>query len=163
MCAELRVPIALLGSTEPVLATAAARLEADYSGLDIVAHIAPPMGFDPDGEGAKALIDALSSSGARLCLVALGAPKQERFAAHALAALPDMGFVSVGAGLDFIAGAQTRAPRLVRVLALEWLWRMLGDPRRLAPRYAGCAAIMPTLTAGAVARRLGGRTTEPAD
>ena len=98
-----------------------------------------------------------------MCFLALGAPKQEKFAARALRTLGSVGFVSVGAGLDFIAGAQTRAPRLVRSLALEWLWRLLGDPRRLAPRYATCAAIMPSLALNAVTLRMGGGKIGPTD
>jgi UDP-N-acetyl-D-mannosaminuronic acid transferase (WecB/TagA/CpsF family) len=54
-----------------------------------------------------------------------------------------VGFASVGAGLDFIAGHQTRAPEWWRRFALEWLWRTVSSPRRLLPRYAACAAILP--------------------
>ncbi|WP_438826894.1 WecB/TagA/CpsF family glycosyltransferase [Rhodovulum iodosum] len=46
----------------------------------------------------------------------------------------------MGAGLDFIAGSQRRAPVWVQRLALEWAWRMLGDPGRLAGRYAPAGA-----------------------
>jgi UDP-N-acetyl-D-mannosaminuronic acid transferase (WecB/TagA/CpsF family) len=56
-----------------------------------------------------------------------------------------MGFASIGAGLDFIAGKQPRAPLWVRRLALEWLWRALSSPRRMLPRYARCVAILPGL------------------
>jgi UDP-N-acetyl-D-mannosaminuronic acid transferase (WecB/TagA/CpsF family) len=65
-----------------------------------------------------------------------------------------MGFVSIGAGLDFIAGFQTRAPLWVRRIAMEWLWRMLSDPRRLAKRYLDCALVLPDL---ALAARKQGR------
>jgi exopolysaccharide biosynthesis WecB/TagA/CpsF family protein len=91
------------------------------------------------------VIAVLRASGAGLCLLALGAPKQEIFAARAHAALPHMGFASIGAGLDFIAGKQPRAPLWVRRLALEWLWRALSSPRRMLPRYARCVAILPGL------------------
>lgn len=163
LCAELRAPVAMLGSTEPVLAAAARQLRMRYPDLEVAALLAPPMGFDPYGDAADELLKTLSSSGARVCFLALGAPKQEKFAARALRTLGSVGFVSVGAGLDFIAGAQTRAPRLVRSLALEWLWRLLGDPRRLAPRYATCAAIMPSLALNAVTLRMGGGKIGPTD
>jgi UDP-N-acetyl-D-mannosaminuronic acid transferase (WecB/TagA/CpsF family) len=45
--------------------------------------------------------------------------------------------------VDFVAGQQTRAPEWVRALAMEWLWRALSSPRRMVPRYAACAAILP--------------------
>lgn len=149
------LPIALVGSTTEALAGAAAALETRYPGLRIVARISPPMGFDPDGAGADALIDELGQSGARLCFLALGAPKQEILAARAFARLPQVGFLSIGAGLDFLSGHQTRAPRLVRRFAAEWLWRLLGNPRRLGGRYAASIAILPRLTLRAVKTRLG--------
>ena len=64
-----------------------------------------------------------------------------------------MGFLSVGAGLDFVAGTQARAPALVRALAAEWLWRLVTDPRRLARRYASCLAILPGLAHEALSAR----------
>lgn len=54
-----------------------------------------------------------------------------------------MGLVSVGAGLDFIAASQRRAPAWMQRVALEWLWRVLSNPKRLAGRYARCALTLP--------------------
>lgn len=143
IAADLGAPVALLGSTDAVLAEAAHALQAQVPEIDIAAQIAPPMGFDPAGSEADAMITRLEHSGARLCLLALGAPKQEIFAARAYAKLPQVGFAAFGAGLDFIAGQQMRAPEWVRAMALEWLWRTLVEPRRMVPRYARCAAILP--------------------
>ncbi len=139
------VPIALLGSTEETLKLAAARLEQVHSGLRVVARISPPLGFDPSKEAAASYLEAIKASGAKLCFLALGAPKQELLAARGSALVPECGFVSIGAGLDFISGRQARAPRWVRKLALEWVWRMLGNPRRLAARYGRCILIVPGL------------------
>lgn len=147
------LPIALFGSTEASLAAAAQALVARYPGLNVAAQIAPPMGFDPAGPDADALIVQLGASGARLCFVALGAPKQELFAARAAAQLPGVGFLSIGAGLDFISGNQIRAPKIVRRLAAEWLWRLASNPGRLAARYGACIAIMPRLTQAALRAR----------
>ncbi len=146
-------PMAFLGSTEPVLRTAAERLQADHPGLDVVACLAPPFGFDPHSPAADALLDQMAAYGARICLLALGAPKQELLAARGHARHPGLGFVSIGAGLDFIAGHQTRAPVWVRRIAMEWLWRMLTNPRRLARRYLDCALILPALTRSALSHR----------
>lgn len=143
LAAETGVGIALLGATDEALASAAASLQRQVPGLEIMARIAPPMGFDPASPAADQMIEALEASGARICLLALGAPKQEIFAARASARLPRMGFLSIGAGLDFLAGTQRRAPAIVRMMAAEWLWRMAGSPRRLAGRYARCFAILP--------------------
>ena len=87
--------------------------------------------------------------------MALGAPKQEIFASRAQKELPQMGFLSIGAGLDFISGHQKRAPRLVRRFALEWLWRLALSPKRLIGRYLGCFAVLPGLTWAALKARRG--------
>jgi N-acetylglucosaminyldiphosphoundecaprenol N-acetyl-beta-D-mannosaminyltransferase len=117
------------------------------------------MGFDPEGEAATAAIEtALKASGARVCFLALGAPKAgDLRRPRTRGALPEMGFLSIGAGLDFLSGHQTRAPAIVRRLALEWLWRLAGSPRRLLGRYASCFAVLPPAVRAAVhARRSGG-------
>jgi UDP-N-acetyl-D-mannosaminuronic acid transferase (WecB/TagA/CpsF family) len=77
------------------------------------------------------------------------------FAAKGRELAPSVGFASIGAGLDFIAGTQTRAPAWARKLALEWLWRALSSPRRLIPRYAACIAILPAQVVAAIRLRNG--------
>lgn len=148
-------PVAFVGSTGPALERAAEELARRQPGVRVAARIAPAMGFDPEGPEADAVIGQIAASGARVCFLALGAPKQEILAARARDLLPETGFLSVGAGLDFLAGTQTRAPRLVRALAAEWLWRLCADPRRLARRYALCAAVLPGLAAEALTIRKG--------
>ncbi|WP_083347735.1 WecB/TagA/CpsF family glycosyltransferase [Ruegeria halocynthiae] len=145
LAAEQNVPIALLGATKETLNLAADHLEQAYPGLRVVARIAPPFGFDPAGDDAASQLRTIRASGAKLCFLALGAPKQELLAARGLELAPECGFVSIGAGLDFISGRQSRAPRWVRMLALEWLWRALGNPSRLAARYGRCILILPGL------------------
>lgn len=139
------VPVALLGATDATLALAAERMQADLPGLRIVARIAPPFGFDPSGAEADRILSEIDASGARLCFLALGAPKQEILAIRGAEKLPRCGFVSIGAGLDFIAGTQQRAPVWVRRIAMEWFWRMATNPVRLTKRYAQCFAILPGL------------------
>jgi exopolysaccharide biosynthesis WecB/TagA/CpsF family protein len=146
--------LALFGSTQASLDKAAQEIEHRYPGAKVVAAISPPMGFDPTGPQAKEAIETLRQSGAGLCLIALGAPKQELFAAFAAPQLPGMGFLSIGAGVDFISGAQTRAPRLVRRFAVEWLWRMVLSPRRMAGRYLSGIALLPRLLYLALKTRL---------
>lgn len=143
LAAQENAGIALVGTTDEALAAAADEITRRAPGCRIVACIAPPMGFDPDSDTARDLLVQVRDSGARLCLLALGAPKQERLAARGRMVAPEIGFASIGAGLDFLAGNQTRAPRWVRRIAMEWAWRMLSAPRRLVPRYARCAAILP--------------------
>ncbi|MEP1356256.1 MAG: WecB/TagA/CpsF family glycosyltransferase [Tateyamaria sp.] len=150
---KLQVPVAFFGSDKATLEQASKHLTARFPRLKIVSLIAPLMGFDPEGAQADAFIETLKQSGAGLVFIALGAPKQEIFAHRAYTAAPQIGFASIGAGVDFIAGTQTRAPRLVRALAAEWLWRLAGDPKRLMSRYLACFAILPALTRRALQRR----------
>jgi exopolysaccharide biosynthesis WecB/TagA/CpsF family protein len=143
--AQEQVPVALIGSTDAALRAAAQALQVKVPQAQIVATLAPPMGFDPDSCAADDLLLAAAEAGARMTFLALGAPKQERLAARGRVLVPQMGFASIGAGLDFWAGTQQRAPRWVRRFALEWLWRALGNPARLAGRYLRCIAILPRL------------------
>lgn len=146
-------PVALVGSTADSLDRAAAAMEQAVPGLTVAARISPPMGFDPESDEAAAILVELSARGVGLVFLALGAPRQESLAARGRALAPGVGFLSIGAGLDFLSGQQRRAPRWMRALALEWLWRALGDPARMVPRYAACAAILPGEALAALRQR----------
>ncbi len=143
LAAKAGVPVALVGSSDAALLAAAQAMERTIPGLQITERIAPAFGFDPTGPDAVDILYRLRDAGIGLCFIALGAPKQETFAAMGRDLAPAVGFASVGAGLDFLAGTQTRAPAFVRAMAMEWLWRALSSPRRMIPRYAACAAILP--------------------
>jgi N-acetylglucosaminyldiphosphoundecaprenol N-acetyl-beta-D-mannosaminyltransferase len=145
VAAEAGVGVAMVGGRDEVLALAAERLEARVPGLRIVCRIAPPMGFDPAGAAADAVLREVAASGAGLCFLALGAPKQEVLAARGRVIAPHVGFAGVGAGIDFVAGAQLRAPDWVRAIAMEWLWRAGSDPKRLAGRYLRAGMAFPAL------------------
>ena len=136
------VPIFLFGSTTASLDGAARTLRRRYPQLDIRGTYAPPMGFEPTSADAVAAADEMAASGARLCLVALGAPKQEIFADAMVQRFPQVGFICIGAALDFLSGHQKRAPKLMQRLNVEWMWRMASDPRRLAVRYGSCALVL---------------------
>lgn len=89
----------------------------------------------------------INESGARLCVLSLGAPKQELLADALHARCPEVGFLCVGAALDFISGHAVRAPLWMRRARLEWFWRMINDPLRLTTRYALCALALAKLAA----------------
>jgi exopolysaccharide biosynthesis WecB/TagA/CpsF family protein len=137
------IPIFLFGSTPAVLAKAGQRLNEVADGqLDIAGTLSPSRDFDPVGAEADTALDSIEASGARLCFLALGAPKQEIFAARAVARGLKVGFISIGAALDFIAGAQVRAPEFLQRHGLEWSWRLVTQPMRLGPRYLSCAWVL---------------------
>ena len=137
------LPVYLFGTTQTVLRAAQAHLSARTAGrLTIAGMDSPPLSFDPEGADADRAIDRIAASGARICFVALGAPRQELFAARARERGIKVGFICIGAALDFLAGAQHRAPVLMQDWKLEWLWRLATNPRRLGARYALCALLL---------------------
>lgn len=67
--------------------------------------------------------------------VGLGAPKQELWISEAIKLYPETLFLGVGAAFDFLAGTKPRAPRLMQKMGMEWLFRLLSEPKRLWRRY----------------------------
>lgn len=143
LAASLDCPVAIVAGTRASGEDAARRLAQAHPGLNIAMIAAPGFPFDPHGAEADALLERLRDSGARLCLLAIGAPRQEILAARGRGACPQVGFASVGAGIDFVTGQQRRAPRALRAARMEWLWRAALSPRRLGPRYLKGAMILP--------------------
>ncbi|WP_425045863.1 WecB/TagA/CpsF family glycosyltransferase [Primorskyibacter sp. S87] len=153
LAADCGVRVGMVGSTKEALADASQVLVAHAPGLDVALQIAPSGEFDPDGEEAATILERLCDEQIQMCFLALGAPKQEKLAKRGRAEAPSVGFVSIGAGLDFLGGHQVRAPRWTRVIAMEWLWRAMSDPVRLVPRYARCFAILPGQVVQAIRQR----------
>ncbi|SCY53688.1 WecB/TagA/CpsF family glycosyltransferase [Paracoccus tibetensis] len=156
LAAEAGRPVAIIAGTEEAGRKAAAALGAQVPGLSVALIAAPGFPFDPDGAEADALLDRVAAMGPGLCLLAVGAPRQERLAARGRDRCPATGFASVGAGIDFLAGHQRRAPALMRKARMEWLWRAALSPRRLGPRYLRGAMILPGLARRAMAGRKAG-------
>jgi exopolysaccharide biosynthesis WecB/TagA/CpsF family protein len=141
--------IFLFGSSSEVLTGASQRLRDRNPGLVVAGILGPPQGFAPTSDEARRCVEAIANSGADLCFVALGAPKQELFADFAKQFAPNVSFVCIGAGLDFITGAQVRAPRWMQQFGMEWLWRVASNPRRLLHRYVLCIVALPGFLARA--------------
>ena len=139
--ARSRFSVFFLGTTFQALCTSARRLTVSYPDLEICGVYAPPAGFEVHSEFADEAIRLIRESHARLCFLALGAPLQERFAVRALDETIGVGFLAIGAGLDYLAGTQSRCPRLLRRMYLEWAWRLMSNPRRLGLRYARCGTL----------------------
>jgi exopolysaccharide biosynthesis WecB/TagA/CpsF family protein len=123
--------IAIGGSTEQ-----AGKLMSIY-GMDNLQHYDPPMGFINDADAVEQCLKFIeSASPFRFCLLAVGSPQQESIAHR----LRDRGVarglaICVGASINYITGVETRAPPWIQQLSLEWLYRLLHNPRRLAGRY----------------------------
>ncbi|MBN2022418.1 MAG: WecB/TagA/CpsF family glycosyltransferase [Pirellulales bacterium] len=139
----------LLGAAPEVARRAADILRGLFPGLNVVGVRSPAFAaLSPDDH--EQLVDEIRRTEPDVLFVALGQPKGERWLARHVEALGVPACVQVGAALDFIAGRVHRAPRWARRLGVEWLFRAVGEPRRLVPRYAADAAFL----AGALARDL---------
>ena len=147
-------PVYFVGPGPQAQAAALGVLKARFRALTVAGAEAPKL---PGGETFADLaafdLDALAArieaSGAALCFLSLGAPKQELLADALSRRCPTVGFLCVGAALDFISGTVQRAPVWMQRAKLEWFWRLLSDPKRLTARYARCGLLF----LGLVARR----------
>ncbi len=151
--AEKGISVYFFGSSDESLAAASNYLLQRYPALKIAGAVSPDYGFDPGSAQADAEIERINRSGAGLCFVALGAPKQELFADRACQQGGRTGYLCIGAALDFLAGQQVRAPRWMQKTGTEWLYRLLTNPRRLARRYAGSGLIFAEMAARHFLRR----------
>lgn len=145
---KLGMEIFLYGGTETVLQCLVQKLRAEFHGIKIVGAISPPF-RDLSADEDAAMVDAINRSGARLVWVGLGCPKQEAWM-YAHRGRVNAVMLGVGAAFDFHAGAKKRAPMWMQRNSLEWLHRLLQDPRRLAKRYlignsVFCAALLQEL------------------
>jgi exopolysaccharide biosynthesis WecB/TagA/CpsF family protein len=106
-------------------------------GLQNFQHFNPPMGFINRPECVEECLQFIESqSPFRFCILAVGAPQQELVAQQLKLRGKTRGLVlCTGASINFITGAERRAPRWIQFAGLEWAFRLGQDPRRLARRY----------------------------
>ncbi len=116
----------LYGARPEVNASAARALQSRFPGLRIVGRA---HGYSPDGD-AEAVAEQIRATRPDIVFVALGSPRQERWMLAECARLPVAVVQGVGGTFDVLAGAAERAPRAMRSMGLEWLYRLLDDPRR---------------------------------
>jgi exopolysaccharide biosynthesis WecB/TagA/CpsF family protein len=117
-------------------ASQAKAVAATFAPAD-VHHYDPPMDFIRDTQAIENCLRIIEArSPFRFCFLAVGSPQQEVIAQKLHARGKARGLVlCVGAALNFISGSERRAPRWMQLMALEWLYRLLQSPRRLARRY----------------------------
>ena len=121
------------GSTEETIDKLRKGLEKNYPGINIKGMYSPPFRDLTPEEDAQT-VQMLNDSGADIIWIGLGAPKQEKWmAAHKDKVNALM--IGVGAGFNFYAGTVKRAPKWVQKAGMEWLYRLLQDPKRLWKRY----------------------------
>ena len=132
-CASDGLPVYFYGSTPQTLLALVGRVRAAFAGLQVAGYESPPFRALTPDEDAQA-VQRINASGAGLVFVGLGCPKQELWM-HAHRGRINAVMLGVGAAFDFYAGTVSRAPLWMREHGLEWLHRLLSEPRRLWKRY----------------------------
>jgi N-acetylglucosaminyldiphosphoundecaprenol N-acetyl-beta-D-mannosaminyltransferase len=135
----------LLGAAEGVAERAARIIEDRSEHVQVVGTHSPPLGFEHDAEENERIILRVADASPDLLIVGLGAPKQELWVDRHRERLRAKVALCAGATIDFIAGEKAQAPVWMRRTGLEWVHRMLSEPRRLTKRYARDAWIFPRL------------------
>jgi N-acetylglucosaminyldiphosphoundecaprenol N-acetyl-beta-D-mannosaminyltransferase len=128
------IPIGFYGSSAPVLTMLSEACERRFPGLRLEYAKAPPfrpLTADEDVEITR----GINASGVRILFVGLGCPKQERWMASHKGSVNAV-MLGVGAAFDFLAGEKRVAPEWMQRAGLEWLFRLVAEPRRLWRRYA---------------------------
>lgn len=133
--AAKRARVFLLGGEGAVAVDAAHRLEKAFPGLVVAGHCEPPRA-SIDRMPNRSIIRLIRHANPDVLLVALGNPKQELWIARHREQLGVSVAIGVGCTLDIIAGRVRRAPAWMQHVGLEWLYRLLQEPRRLFHRYA---------------------------
>ncbi|HET6529277.1 MAG TPA: WecB/TagA/CpsF family glycosyltransferase [Actinoplanes sp.] len=150
------LPVYLYGSTQPTLDKLVPALEEMFPALKFAGVEASKFRLSQPGEDAE-IAERIKSSGARLVLVGLGCPRQEVFA-YAMRPLLDMPLLAVGAAFDYHAGLLRNPPAWMQRYALEWLWRLGLEPKRLWKRYV---LLNPAYVARLAAQKAGVWKAEP--
>jgi N-acetylglucosaminyldiphosphoundecaprenol N-acetyl-beta-D-mannosaminyltransferase len=118
-----------LGAAQAVAAKVARDL-----GVEVVGVEAPRVELEPTPED-DAIVERVRAARPDLLFLALGSPKAELWIHRTSPRIRPTVTLSIGAGLDFIAGQVQRAPRWMSRAGLEWLFRLAQEPRRMARRY----------------------------
>ncbi|NMF83990.1 WecB/TagA/CpsF family glycosyltransferase [Nodosilinea sp. P-1105] len=130
------IKIFLLGGREGVARQAQSRINQRIGRQIIVQAHSPSFGFEKNEAECEKILTMIRQSSANVLVVGVGAPKQEKWIAKHKDQLPNIDiFLAVGAAIDFEAGHKPRAPELVSQLGLEWLYRLMSEPKRLWKRY----------------------------
>jgi len=125
--------VGFYGGSSNVLDTLVRIVRERHPRLQIDFVESPPFRALTQAED-ESVVDRIRASGAQLLFVGLGCPKQEIWIADHLGKVPAV-MLGVGAAFDFLAGTKPQAPRWMMRSGLEWVFRFVTEPRRLAKRY----------------------------
>lgn len=146
-----------LGGNPGAAEAAAAKLSELNPGLRVSGTECPPLGFERDPTYLAGMRERLRAAAPDICLVALSAPKQDMVIRSMVGEFPQVWFMGIGISFSFVSGEVRRAPVWMRKTGLEWMHRLVQEPRRLARRYLlDGMPFAARLFAGAMVARLRG-------
>lgn len=160
MCAVHGFKPYILGAKADVLENAIGKLQSRYPGLIFAGwHHGYFDGRDEE------IVREIAASGADCLFLAMPTPRKERFMAHYREAVNVPFIMGIGGTVDVVAGKVRRAPRMVQSLGLEWLYRLMQEPRRMWKRYLSTNSVFAWLLVREMAHRFtgtgGGRPKGP--
>lgn len=130
------IRIFLLGGPPGVAQSAQARINTKVGRAIVTDTYCPPFGFEHSFEENERIIDRINESGATVLAIGVGAPKQEKWVYHHRHRLPTIKiFLAIGATINFEAGHTRRSPHWISEAGLEWIYRLMSEPKRLWKRY----------------------------
>ncbi len=133
--AEVGKSVFFLGGNPGSAEKAAATLEKDFPGLKVAGCHCPEFGFETDIESVEKIAKIITAADPDFVFVGLGSPKQDVLINMLRLKLPNVWWLGVGISFSFIGGEITRAPEWAKKSGLEWFFRLIAEPRRLAKRY----------------------------
>lgn len=133
--ARHNLSVFFLGGLPGAAEMTAKKFERSYPGFRTAGTCCPPFGFDADPDECASVRCQIAAARPDLLCVAFGAPRQEIWMSENCPTLPIGAVISVGAALDTQSGLRRRAPNWTQRLGIEWLYRLLREPRRLWRRY----------------------------
>jgi N-acetylglucosaminyldiphosphoundecaprenol N-acetyl-beta-D-mannosaminyltransferase len=128
-----QIPVGFYGSDETTLKKLASNMRERFPSLLVKYTFSPPF-RKLDNQEDTEVIKAINDSNTRILFVGLGCPKQELWMAEHKEKISAV-MLGVGAAFDFHAGNKPQAPTWMQTIGMEWLFRLLHEPRRLAKRY----------------------------
>jgi N-acetylglucosaminyldiphosphoundecaprenol N-acetyl-beta-D-mannosaminyltransferase len=126
MASQNHLKLFLLGGTNEATKKIEKIISKKFPGISLVENFSRETGITPG------LIKSINTD---ILFVGLGSPKQEIWCADNFEIINSKLIICVGSGIDYLSGVYKRAPRFFQVIGMEWLWRLIYDPKRLAKRY----------------------------
>jgi N-acetylglucosaminyldiphosphoundecaprenol N-acetyl-beta-D-mannosaminyltransferase len=150
--------IFLIGETDSVLEKATLNFSLKYTKINIVGFKSGPIfskddKFPLQNKDNNALLEEIKNKKPDIILVAFGHPKQDLWLNYYMPQLPIKVGIGVGGALDYFAGKAIISPKVFRSLGLEWLWRLVLEPKR-AKRILIAVVIFPILVLGDLIKKL---------